>query len=151
MNDQDLQLLTERISEEYFDSKFSHQAYFNNRLRTTGGRYMLKSHHIEINPKQYEHYGEQALKDIIKHELCHYHLHLKGKGYQHRDKAFKELSSRVGAPRYCTPIQSYEERVNYIYRCKNCGHLYRRIRKVNLRQRVCGHCRGNLLLLKKYK
>ena len=24
---------------------------------------------------------EDALIDIIKHELCHYHLHLGGKGY----------------------------------------------------------------------
>ena len=31
---------------------------FNNKLRTTGGRYMLDSHNIEINPKQYQYYGK---------------------------------------------------------------------------------------------
>ena len=28
----------------------------------------------------------EELIGIIKHELCHYHLHLEGKGYQHRDR-----------------------------------------------------------------
>ena len=38
----------------------------------------------------------EELIGIIKHELCHYHLHLEGKGYQHRDKDFKELLKKVG-------------------------------------------------------
>jgi predicted SprT family Zn-dependent metalloprotease len=52
----------------------SHCAYFNKRLRTTGGRYLLKSHDIEINPKQYEHYGEIFLPKGSQPfaEVCHY-------------------------------------------------------------------------------
>lgn len=53
--------MVEKLSEEKFGRKFRHCAYFNKRLRTTGGRYLLKSHDIEINPKQYEHYGEDAV------------------------------------------------------------------------------------------
>ncbi len=49
---------------------------------------LLKSHDIEINPKQYEHYGEDAVVKIILHELCHYHLHIAGKGYQHKRSRF---------------------------------------------------------------
>lgn len=89
MNNQELQSLVCDISLKYFKIPFKHNAYFNSRLRTTGGRYLLKSHDIEINPKQYEHYGKEAIIDIVKHELCHYHLHILGKGYKHKDRDFK--------------------------------------------------------------
>ena len=84
-----------KVSNRYFNEP-RHNALFNNKLRTTGGRYMLDSHNIEINPKQYQYYGKNALIDIIKHELCHYHLHLGGKGYKHKDSEFKILSKQVG-------------------------------------------------------
>lgn len=91
MNNDKLQRMVENLSEEKFGRTFRHCAYFNKRLRTTGGRYLLKSHDIEINPKQYEHYGEDAVVKIILHELCHYHLHIAGKGYQHKDQDFKTI------------------------------------------------------------
>lgn len=97
MNNLALQSLTESIAIKYFGKAFKHEVYYNKRLRTTGGRYILSSHNIEINPKQYEMFGEKAVIDIIKHELCHYFLHLAGEGYQHRDKAFKILSAKVGS------------------------------------------------------
>lgn len=52
MNNDKLQRMVENLSEEKFGRTFRHCAYFNKRLRTTGGRYLLKSHDIEINPKQ---------------------------------------------------------------------------------------------------
>ena len=88
----------------FFKKTFIHYAYFNPRLRTTGGRYLLRSHDIEINKKYYDERGIEELIGIIKHELCHYHLHLEKKGYQHRDADFKKLLKKVGAPRFCTPL-----------------------------------------------
>ena len=73
MDNKALQELVSNIPIEYFNKPFKHNAVFNKRLRTTGGRYLLNSHDIEINPKQYEYFGVEALIDIIKHELCHYH------------------------------------------------------------------------------
>lgn len=151
MNNEKLQQLTEKISKEVFNWEFKHQAYFNNRLRTTGGRYLLQSHNIEINPKQYEKFGEAAIIDIIKHELCHYHLHLQKRGYQHKDADFKQLSQQVGAPRFCSAVKSYEERANYIYQCRKCKKSFPRIKKVNTQRMVCGHCHGKLQLVKKLK
>ncbi|AVQ33484.1 SprT family protein [Staphylococcus muscae] len=145
MNNIELQVMTEQIAQQYFQRTFQHRAYFNPRLRTTGGRYLLKTHDIEINPKQYEAFGEAALVDIIKHELCHYFLHLDKKGYQHKDADFKKLSIRVGAPRFCNPIQSYESRAKYIYKCRNCGAAYMRIRKVDTKRMRCGKCSGKLI------
>lgn len=106
MNNDKLQRMVENLSEEKFGRTFRHCAYFNKRLRTTGGRYLLKSHDIEINPKQYEHYGEDAVVKIILHELCHYHLHIAGKGYQHKDQDFKRLSQQVGGLDFVTALKA---------------------------------------------
>lgn len=149
MQNNELQDWVEKVSLKYFDKSFKHQAYFNNRLRTTGGRYLLRSHNIEINHKQYQMYGMEALTKIIKHELCHYHLHLEGKGYKHQDYDFKLLSQQVNAPRYCQPLESYESRANYIYECTNCKTQFLRIRKVNTRKMVCSLCYHTLTLVEK--
>ena len=83
VDEQEIQRLVEEVSLQYFEVPFLHKAVFNNRLRTTGGRYLLKSHNIELNYRYYEVYGEEELVGIIKHELCHYHLHIAGRGYKH--------------------------------------------------------------------
>lgn len=107
MENKALQSLVQRISLEYFNKPFLHQAVFNNRLRTTGGRYMLQNHNIEISMKQFEAYGEEAIIDIIKHELVHYHLHIEGKGYKHRDRDFKQLAQQVGHLVFAILYQMY--------------------------------------------
>lgn len=147
MTDEQLQTLVSQISNEFFHRPFLHEARFNNRLRTTGGRYMLRSHNIEINPKQYETHGLESLIGIIKHELCHYHLHLQNKGYKHRDQDFKDLLKKVGGSRYCKTIAGTrkEETIKYSYRCKKCQQLYLRKRKIDLQRYACGKCRGKLI------
>ncbi|MEQ6047271.1 SprT family protein [Staphylococcus saccharolyticus] len=144
MNNDELQQLTEMIAMNFFGKHFKHQIYFNSRLRSTGGRYLLETHNLEINPKQLESFGEQAITDIIKHELCHYFLHLEGKGYQHRNKDFKVLSAKVGAPRFCKSTETYQCRANYKYICAKCKQCYLRIRRVNIKIMRCGHCGGRL-------
>lgn len=105
MDNIELQKLTEDISKTYFKKPFRHQALFNDRLKTTGGRYLLTSHNIELNRKYLIEHGREELIGIIKHELCHYHLHLEGKGYKHRDRDFRMLLQQVNAPRFCTPLK----------------------------------------------
>ncbi|HFG0388759.1 TPA: SprT family protein, partial [Staphylococcus aureus] len=104
-----------------------------------------------INPKQYEHYGEDAVVKIILHELCHYHLHIAGKGYQHKDQDFKRLSQQVGAPRFCNSIESYQQRANYEYYCTKCHAKYIHIRKVDTNRMRCGHCNGKLRMKRQLK
>lgn len=115
MNDDQLQKLVEQISLSFFGKKFVHKAYFNHRLRTTGGRYLLNNHDIEVNKKYYEQYGMDELIGIIKHELCHYHLHIEGKGFRHRDSDFKMLLKKVGAPRFCTPLREKIKIILFIF------------------------------------
>lgn len=146
MKDEELQELVETISVKWFHRPFKHEARFNSRLRTTGGRYLLHSHDIEMNPKQLAYYGREEFIRIIKHELCHYHLHLQGKGYRHRDREFKDLLKQVDGARYCQVIPGTRNRHHqrHRYRCKSCGAAYVRKRRINTDRYVCGKCRGRL-------
>ena len=96
MNDEELQAWVERVSMETFGLPFRHRATFNRRLTATGGRYFMKSHNIDISARQLESYGAEETEKIIKHELCHYHLHLLGRGYRHGDADFKEWLAKSG-------------------------------------------------------
>ncbi|HWL22755.1 MAG TPA: SprT family protein [Ureibacillus sp.] len=152
MTDSELQSLVEKLSVKYFDRPFAHKAYFNNRLRTTGGRYLLHSHNIEFNKKSYEQFGMKELEGIILHELCHYHLHIEGKGYKHRDSDFRLLLKQVGAPRFCSTIEENRKRksrLHYLYECVKCNHVYNRKRKIDTEKYKCGKCMGNLRLKEK--
>ena len=72
MTQEELQQLVEEISLKSFQLPFKHQAMFNPRLRTTGGRYHLNDHHLDFNAKLFEESDEETIAGIIKHELCHY-------------------------------------------------------------------------------
>ena len=125
MTNQELQNLVERWSQESFGRPFLHQAVFNRRLKTTGGRYHLGDHHIDINPLMLEEYDLATLKLVVLHELCHYHLHLTGRGFGHRDRDFKVLLMQVGGSRYAPP---------------GCGLIIGRNRRFNLARFVCRRC-----------
>ncbi|OIK10915.1 SprT family protein [Bacillus sp. MUM 13] len=145
-------MLVEEISEKDFNKPFSHNAIFNHRLKTTGGRYLLLSHNIEINKKYFEERGMEELIGIIKHELCHYHLHLEKKGYKHRDRDFRELLNKVGAPRFCKPLEEEAKKAAkpkkiLKYECLECRQIYIRRRRVDTARYVCGKCKGRLVFL----
>lgn len=145
-----LQALIEQISLASFRRPFQGRAVINYRLRTTGGRYFLTDHRIEINAHFLTPQTRQYLPGIIKHELVHYHLHLLGLGYRHCDRDFQQLLAQVGGSRYAPDIglaQRHQRR--YLYICTDCGQTYPRVRKMNLRRFRCGRCRGRLALLKK--
>ena len=143
MNEHELQQLTAEISRTSFHREFTHKITYNRRLRSSGGRYLLKTGNIEINPLVEQELGLEALIGVIKHELCHYHLHQTGGGYRHRDADFKRLLHQVGGSRF---VERMKE-PNYLYECVDCHHRYPRMRKMNTKCYVCGKCRGKLILL----
>lgn len=147
LTDNQLQVLVEEISLSFFGKRFQHRAYFNRRLKTTGGRYHLGTHNIDFNPKVFERYGETELINVIKHELCHYHLHLEGKGYQHKDAEFKSLLKQTGGSRYVRPLVEQKPQSYHQYQCKKCQTLILRKRRINTQRYVCGKCRGKLVEL----
>ncbi|MCR2806149.1 SprT family protein [Paenibacillus soyae] len=150
MDNQALQQWVERVSMESFGRPFLHGATFNARLKATGGRYFMRSHDIEISPHQLAAFGEAETEKIIKHELCHYHLHLMKRGYRHRDADFKQLLAHVGGSRYCSSLPERADRKAIAYRykliCSSCGMEYLRKRKVDPARYACGRCRGKLLM-----
>ena len=143
MNEHELQQLTRDISRTSFHREFTHKITYNKRLRSSGGRYLLKTGNIEINPLVEQELGLEALIGVIKHELCHYHLHQTGGGYRHRDADFKRLLHQVGGSRF---VERMKE-PNFLYECTACHHRYHRMRKMNTNRYVCGKCRGKLILL----
>lgn len=146
MVDDELQTLIEKVSLEVFKKPFLHRACHNGRLRTTGGRYMLRDHSIQINPLVFQTHGIEELIGVIKHELCHYHLHLEGKGYQHRDADFKKLLDETSSPRYCKQLAKRNEKTTsfYIYECKMCKMKYERRRRMNVSKYRCGKCASEI-------
>ena len=143
MNEHELQQLTMEISRTSFHREFTHKITYNRRLRSSGGRYLLKTGNIEINPLVEQELGIEALVGVIKHELCHYHLHQTGGGYRHRDADFKRLLHQVGGSRFVERMKD----PNFLYECTACHHRYPRMRKMNTNRYVCGKCRGKLILL----
>ena len=148
MTNAELQTLTEQLSLKYFHQPFRHQVFFNRRLKTTGGRYHLHDHHIDINPLMLEEVDEDNLKRVILHELCHYHLHLAGRGYQHRDRDFKLLLKQVGGSWYApaTSKARHQRRYRYLYRCQRGGVWLPRMRRFNTSRYHCARCGGRFRL-----
>lgn len=145
MDNSQLQKLVEKISITDFGLKFNHEARFNSRLRTTGGRYLLASHAIEINPKIEKNYSEKILVGVIRHELCHYHLHLRHRGYKHQNKDFKELLQKVGGSRY-SPA-TLNSKIKVVYQCQRCFKEYPRQRRINVNKYCCSQCHGPLKMI----
>ncbi|MCK8616757.1 SprT family protein [Fructobacillus sp. M158] len=136
-----LQERVEQVSLSSFGQPFRHVAVFNRRLQTTGGRYHLSDHHLDFNPKMAKRADFDA---VIKHELCHYHLHLAGRGYRHRDQDFKRLLQQVGGSRYAPDVGARRTvQRKYHYLCEN-GHSIDRVRPVDVQRYRCGRCRGRL-------
>nr|NNM91605.1 SprT family protein [Bacilli bacterium] len=144
-SDEDLLTLVKTLSLAKFGLPFRHETRYNHRLRTTGGRYLLLSHDLEFNPLSVELHGNDELVGTILHELCHYHLHLSGKGYRHKDRDFQALLAQVGGARYAKPT-GFRTKVSTCryYRCLTCGQEYIRRRSINVNRWRCGRCRGKL-------
>ena len=134
----------QEVSREDFGRPFRHEARWNPRLRTTGGRFFPKDGHLDFNPKMVEVHGLALFRKIVRHELCHYHLFFEKKGYRHGDRDFKQLLQEVEGLRFAPQI---EERVQsfHHYFCQSCGQLYQRRRRINTQKYRCGRCHGHLI------
>ncbi|MCS4488324.1 SprT family protein [Streptococcus sciuri] len=132
------------VSLEDFNKPFLHKAYWNKRLRTTGGRFFPDDGHLDFNPKMYEKFGCEIFRKIVRHELCHYHLYYDHKGFRHRDKDFKVLLQQVDGLRYAPNLNQASNL--YEYTCQSCHKVYKRKRRINTQKYVCSFCRGQLMM-----
>lgn len=148
MNQKQLQQYVEKVSLTSFNKPFRHEAKWNNRLRTTGGRYHVQTHNLDFNKKILDAFGEETFLGIVKHELCHYHLHLEKKGYKHKDDEFKALLKYVGGSRFTPSIKGKKESIQlWQYQCQTCGAIAQRQRRFNTKKYVCAECQGSFELL----
>ena len=144
ISEEELKKLVNELSLTHFGKPYPDDVIFNGRLRTTGGRYIPSKRKIELNPKFPVELGEEEFHGIIKHELCHYHLHVEGRGYKHGDPEFKHLLKTTGSPRHCQTLPSVKSKIKHKYACQACGQLYNRMRKIDTRRYRCGKCKGKL-------
>ncbi len=115
---------------------------------------MPKTGKIEISWSHWESFGEHEVEAIIKHELCHYHLHQQKRGYKHRDVEFKALLVKVGGTRFCSALPRAAEGMRkrkieaYKYRvlCNGCARQQLRKRFFRVERYRCGFCKGTLTL-----
>lgn len=143
----DLTKYVQQVSREDFGREFRHTAHWNNRLRTTGGRFFTRDGHLDFNPKLYEEYGIDIFRKIVRHELCHYHLYYQNKGYKHGDRDFKGLLQAVDGLRYAPSRKSTS--IAHLYRCKSCNQEFVRRRRIDLKKYRCEWCRSPLQQIEK--
>lgn len=91
--------------------------------------------------------GLDVFRKIVRHELCHYHLYFQGKGYQHKDRDFKELLKAVDGLRFVPSLPNSNSKAIKLYRCQSCQQTYQRKRRIDTQRYRCGLCRGKLLLV----
>ena len=101
---------------------------------------------MDFNPKVYQELGLEVFRKIVRHELCHYHLYYEGKGYKHKDVAFKKLLKEVNGLRFVPPLSNTSQKTILTYNCQDCKQLFQRKRKINTDRYRCGLCRGKLIL-----
>lgn len=143
--DEELTRLIQKLSIKHFQKPFVDQGRYNSRLRTTGGRYIPRKRLIEVNPKYVTEKLYNEVIGIIKHELCHYHLHIEGKPFGHGDATFKELLRKTSSPRFCKPLpSSIKTEVIHTYTCTTCSTMYYRKRRVNVKRVRCGKCSSKI-------
>ncbi len=139
----ELLAFVQRVSLTDFGKPFEHEVRFNGRLKSTGGRFFPKDLHLDFNEKMYDAFSEDIFRQIVQHELVHYHLYREGRGYKHGDRDFKALLSQVGGLRFAPLLQDVQ---SYRYHCLTCGQIYLRRRRIDLKKYRCGKCRGKLQL-----
>lgn len=140
----DLTTYVKQVSLEDFGWAFQHAANWNPRLRSTGGRFFPKTGHLDFNPKHYDAFGEAVFRQIVRHELCHYHLYFQKRGYRHQDKDFKVLLSQVNGLRYAPTLP--QQGPHYTFACSQCYQLFHRKRRIDTTRYRCGRCQGQLRL-----
>ena len=95
---------------------------------------MLSNHSIEINPLVLEVHGTEELVGVIKHELCHYHLHIEGRGYRHRDADFRKFAKAHIFPEVLQAPFERKQKLDSmcVYECLSCKLLYNRRRRMDV-------------------
>ena len=101
---------------------------------------------MDFNPKVYQELGLEVFRKIVRHELCHYHLYYEGKGFKHKDAAFKKLLKEVDGLRFVPPLSSVSQTPVLVYTCQTCRQTYQRKRRIDTKRYRCGLCRGKLIL-----
>lgn len=119
---------------ENYDMELTVPIKFNTRLKSVFGRYKYKKLIGEISPVVIEmstnflvHSPREQIIDVLKHELVHYALSVKGKPFADGHPVFENELKRLGV--CSTHTYSYVGEVHK-YECSNCKTVFRRRRRM---------------------
>lgn len=148
----ELARLASRTYAELTGGNLAVPVVWNWRLRTSGGRFVAPrpavrrasgsasdgSPRIELNPRYAARGGEADLRDVLKHELAHYHLWAHGRAWGHGPE-FRRLMRAWGFSRHARTELVPAEPWRWEYVCPACGRSYLRRRRISQRA-SCSSC-----------
>lgn len=143
LDERKLNEYVKELSMEYFDKPYNGKVNYNARLKRAAGQCYIDSGRIELSTTYFKHATNEQSKDVILHELVHYHLDRAGYINEHHGAKFKALAKKVGTALHgeAVPIKYY----NHIEAtCENCGYVYYQFKAFDENKYVCGKCKGKL-------
>lgn len=90
------------------------------------------------------HSINDELHDTLVHEMIHILYPNDGHGY-----AFLSEASKINS-QFNMNIQVYahgDVQYKYLYECEDCSQKYERMKRIDTSRRLCGSCRGRILLI----
>ena len=81
---------------------------------------------------------DAALREILKHEMIHLWLHVRGRPSGHTGE-FRDKARAIGQPRTRHAIALPAPKRGWLYACAHCGHEFTRRRRYG-RAVACGSC-----------
>lgn len=133
---------------ENFDLKLNIPIQLNGRLKRALGTYYQKYDNNELIPSSinlsknlFEYHDESTIIDVLKHELIHYALHVKGLPYDDNDYEFINTCNRLGVS--LTNTIKYKGKI-HVFSCKCEGKEFLEKRKFKNGTYRCKKCKGDL-------
>jgi SprT-like protein len=122
----------------------------NGRLTRTFGRFVHREREalkVELSRHFVENNKREAVLDVLKHELIHFAMFVKGKQHEDGSRDFERELERLGVVSQKN-VHKYDFKVkpkNYnIYGCSKCKKTIKRIKKLDTNKWMCS-CGGNLI------
>ena len=118
--------------------------FWNLRLTSTAGLAYHDKVRIDLNPRLKRHFPDEPRRTLL-HELAHLIAHYRASGarIQPHGNEWQSACSELGIPgeKRChdLPLATREVKRKLAYRCRNCGTIVPRVRKLT-RESACYPC-----------
>jgi SprT-like protein len=117
------------------------------RMKSTLGYFKYKKNKpvvVKLSKNLLDFYHEDAVLDVLKHELIHYACFVQKKPFHDGDLYFKNELKRLGVSK----TRTYKHKgIVYRYQCKNGCQTFTKRMKGYEKKYICRHCKGKFLYI----